>query len=99
MSFRHGLLPRFRPCLPRNHLRIRSVPPLLSRRFHASSLLWGIKSQVLKDVGEGELPDLLVSSIPLLTMARYHRGSDHSMVCGGRGSHRGMEAIVSISVR
>ncbi|CAG8918087.1 unnamed protein product [Penicillium salamii] len=53
MSFRHGLLPRFRPCLPRNHLRIRSVPPLSSRRFHASSLLWGIKSQVLKDVGEG----------------------------------------------
>ncbi|OGE48197.1 hypothetical protein PENARI_c031G12348 [Penicillium arizonense] len=57
MSFRRsgGLLPRnFRPCLPQNHLRIRStLPPLLSRRFHASSLLWGIKSQVLKDVGEG----------------------------------------------
>ncbi|KAJ5374903.1 Lipoamide Acyltransferase [Penicillium concentricum] len=44
----------FRPCLPQNRLRIRStLPPLLSRRFHASSLLWGIKSQVLKDVGEG----------------------------------------------
>ncbi|KAJ5297649.1 hypothetical protein PENANT_c005G01287 [Penicillium antarcticum] len=57
MSFRRsgGILPRnFRPCLPQNHLRIRStLPPLLSRRFHASSLLWGIKSQVLKDVGEG----------------------------------------------
>ncbi|KAJ5362240.1 hypothetical protein N7541_003084 [Penicillium brevicompactum] len=49
-----GLLPRnFRPYLSRNHLRIRALPPLLSRRFHASSLLWGIKSQVLKDVGEG----------------------------------------------
>ncbi|KAJ5352261.1 hypothetical protein N7452_001235 [Penicillium brevicompactum] len=49
-----GLLSRnFRPYLPRNHLRIRALPPLLSRRFHASSLLWGIKSQVLKDVGEG----------------------------------------------
>ncbi|KAJ5871578.1 Lipoamide Acyltransferase [Penicillium soppii] len=57
MSFKRsgGLLPRnFRPCLPQTHLRIRStLPPLLSRRFHASSLLWGIKSQVLKDVGEG----------------------------------------------
>jgi hypothetical protein len=57
MTFRRsgGLLPRnFRPCLPQNHLRIRStLPPLLSRKFHASSLLWGIKSQVLKDVGEG----------------------------------------------
>ncbi|OQE20670.1 hypothetical protein PENFLA_c016G10504 [Penicillium flavigenum] len=50
-----GLAARnFRPCLPQNRLRIRStLPPLLSRRFHASSLLWGIKSQVLKDVGEG----------------------------------------------
>ncbi|KAJ5567424.1 hypothetical protein N7535_006730 [Penicillium sp. DV-2018c] len=56
MSFRRsgGLTARnFRPCLPQN-LRIRStLPPLLSRKFHASSLLWGIKSQVLKDVGEG----------------------------------------------
>ncbi|KAJ5972181.1 Lipoamide Acyltransferase [Penicillium vulpinum] len=50
-----GLTARnFRPCLPQNRLRIRStLPPLLSRRFHASSLLWAIKSQVLKDVGEG----------------------------------------------
>ncbi|KAF9250090.1 hypothetical protein DTO027I6_287 [Penicillium roqueforti] len=50
-----GLAARnFRPCLPQNHLRIRStLPPLLSRKFHASSLLWQIKSQVLKDVGEG----------------------------------------------
>ncbi|CAI7630892.1 unnamed protein product [Penicillium bialowiezense] len=49
-----GLLCRnFRPSLPRDHLRIRALPPLLSRRFHASSLLWAIKSQVLKDVGEG----------------------------------------------
>ncbi|KAJ5043659.1 hypothetical protein NUH16_000448 [Penicillium rubens] len=50
-----GLAARnFRPCLPQNRLRIRStLTPLLSRRFHASSLLWGIKSQVLKDVGEG----------------------------------------------
>ncbi|CAI7610009.1 unnamed protein product [Penicillium palitans] len=57
MSFSRsgGLTARnFRPCLPQNRLRIRStLPPLLSRRFHASSLLWGIKSQVLKDVGEG----------------------------------------------
>ncbi|KAJ5779477.1 hypothetical protein N7457_007197 [Penicillium paradoxum] len=57
MSFRRsgGLTARnFRPCLPQNLLRIRStLPPLLSRKFHASSLLWGIKSQVLKDVGEG----------------------------------------------
>ncbi|CAG8906621.1 unnamed protein product [Penicillium egyptiacum] len=50
-----GLAARnFRPFLPQNRLRTRStLPPLLSRRFHASSLLWGIKSQVLKDVGEG----------------------------------------------
>ncbi|KGO78530.1 Lipoamide Acyltransferase [Penicillium italicum] len=57
MSFSRsgGLTARnFRPCLPQNRLRTRStLPPLLSRRFHASSLLWGIKSQVLKDVGEG----------------------------------------------
>ncbi|KAJ5206042.1 Biotin/lipoyl attachment [Penicillium cf. griseofulvum] len=57
MSFtRSGRLTarNIRPCLPQNHLRIRStLPLLLSRKFHASSLLWGIKSQVLKDVGEG----------------------------------------------
>ncbi|QQK45908.1 Biotin-dependent 2-oxo acid dehydrogenases acyltransferase, putative [Penicillium digitatum] len=57
MSFSRsgGLTARnFRPCLPQNRLRIRStLPPLLSRKFHASSLLWGIKSQILKDVGEG----------------------------------------------
>ncbi|KAJ5138620.1 uncharacterized protein N7515_003468 [Penicillium bovifimosum] len=56
MSFRRsgGLTARnFRPCLPQN-LRIRSTfPPLLSRKFHASSLLCAIRSQVLKDVGEG----------------------------------------------
>lgn len=71
MSFSRngGLTARnFRPCLPQNRLRIRStLPPLLSRRFHASSLLWGIKSQVLKDVGEGNLYLIPISFLNLFT--------------------------------
>lgn len=92
MSFSRsgGLTARnFRPCLPQNRLRIRStLPPLLSRRFHASSLLWGIKSQVLKDVGEGNFYLITTSLFKYsLTITRYHRGPDHSMVRGGRGSY------------
>lgn len=45
-----------RPCRPQSVLRTRfPIPPVASRAFHAGPSLWGIKSQILKDVGEGEL--------------------------------------------
>lgn len=53
-----GSIPRvLRPCQPRTLLRTRfPVSPVANRAFHAGPSLWGIKSQILKDVGEGELP-------------------------------------------
>ncbi|KAJ5454349.1 Lipoamide acyltransferase [Penicillium daleae] len=43
-----------RPCQPQSLLRTRfPIPPAASRAFHAGPSLWGIKSQILKDVGEG----------------------------------------------
>jgi 2-oxoisovalerate dehydrogenase E2 component (dihydrolipoyl transacylase) len=44
-----------RPCRPQSLLRTRfPIQPAASRAFHAGPSLWGIKSQILKDVGEGE---------------------------------------------
>lgn len=48
-----GLPWAFRPRTPKSIASVRHSIPL--RKFHAASTLWGIKSQVLKDVGEGEL--------------------------------------------
>ncbi|OOQ90994.1 putative 2-oxo acid dehydrogenase acyltransferase [Penicillium brasilianum] len=43
-----------RPCRPRSLLRTRfHISPVASRAFHAGPSLWGVKSQILKDVGEG----------------------------------------------
>lgn len=43
---------------PQHVLRIQyPIPP--HRAFHACPSLWGIKSQLLKDVGEGELQGLV----------------------------------------
>lgn len=48
-----------RPCRPQSVLRTRfPKPPVASRAFHAGPSLWGIKSQILKDVGEGESLDI-----------------------------------------
>lgn len=48
-------LPRIlRPCRPQSLLRTRfPVPPVAGRAFHAGPALLGIRSQILKDVGEG----------------------------------------------
>ncbi|KAJ5892504.1 hypothetical protein N7504_009195 [Penicillium tannophilum] len=50
-----GNVPRIlRSCQPQSVLRIGSpITSVLSRGFHAGPALWGIKSQILKDVGEG----------------------------------------------
>ena len=46
------ILRRSRPqCLLRTRFPIQPTP---SRAFHAGPSLWGIKSQILKDVGEGQ---------------------------------------------
>ncbi|KAJ5631270.1 uncharacterized protein N7484_011370 [Penicillium longicatenatum] len=52
---RGGSIPRIlHTCQPQSVLRIRSpITSVLSRGFHAGPALWGIKSQILKDVGEG----------------------------------------------
>lgn len=44
------------PCRPRTVLPITStvLSTIPRRGFHAAPSLWGIKSQVLKDVGEGK---------------------------------------------
>jgi 2-oxoisovalerate dehydrogenase E2 component (dihydrolipoyl transacylase) len=53
---RGGSIPRIlHTCQPQSVLRIRSpITSVLSRGFHAGPALWGIKSQILKDVGEGK---------------------------------------------
>ena len=49
-----GSIPRIlRPCRPQSLLRTRYPIPL-HRAFSACPSLWGMRSQVLKDVGEGE---------------------------------------------
>ncbi|KAJ5149737.1 hypothetical protein N7448_001315 [Penicillium atrosanguineum] len=50
-----GSIPRIlRPSRPQSLLRIRCpIPPIASRGFHAGSALLGVRSQILKDVGEG----------------------------------------------
>ncbi|KAJ5570151.1 uncharacterized protein N7459_009581 [Penicillium hispanicum] len=50
-----GTIPRvLRPCRPHSLLRTRyPIPPVSSRGLHAGRSLWAIKSQILKDVGEG----------------------------------------------
>ncbi|KAJ5168264.1 Lipoamide acyltransferase [Penicillium canariense] len=50
-----GSIPRsLRPCRPQRLLRTGfPIPPVASRAFHPGPSLWGIKSQILKDVGEG----------------------------------------------
>lgn len=58
MSFMRsgGAIPRIMRPYRHSLLRIRSpITPLSNRAFHAVSSLLGTKSQVLKDVGEGEL--------------------------------------------
>lgn len=49
-------IPRvLRPCQPKSLLHRRfPVAAVANRAFHAGPSLWGIKSQILKDVGEGE---------------------------------------------
>ena len=49
-------IPRvLRPSRPQTLLRTRyPIPPALNRGFHATSLLMGSRSQILKDVGEGQ---------------------------------------------
>lgn len=66
---------------------------LLPRRtFHAAPALWSVKSQVLKDVGEGESmlrPPILQlqSAYLILPSTRDNGGSDHPMVRRRRGTY------------
>lgn len=91
-----GIPQILRPCRPQTFLRTRyPIPPVLSRGFHAASSLLGTRSQILKDVGEGKLPQTKYGLyLPYRTnwlliscLYRHHRGPGHPVVCGGRSTH------------
>jgi len=81
------------------------VTPGFRREFHGSNGLLGIKSQVLKDVGEGmwmtwDQPssDQIISLI-WSCGNRNHGSPNHPVVCWRGSSCRRMETSVPVSVR
>lgn len=69
------------------------------RAFHGSSSFWGIRSQVLKDVGEGKLNLSCLNENWLTCLCSRDNGSpDHTVVCGRGRACGGMETTLPVPV-
>jgi hypothetical protein len=79
-----GLSLALRSCQSRRVLPITRSPSIIAiprRTFHAAPSLWGLKSQILKDVGEG--------TFEMLRYPLYiHRGYSYLLIPTPQGSRK-----------